>query len=270
MLVAAVQYDIDFKSIKHNYQKAEYYIREAYKQGAKLVVLPELWPCGYRLNDIEQIAETSRDSAITLLRDLAKELSIFIVGGSICEKKEHNFYNTCININSEGEIVGKYRKVHLYKHGFNEAAYFKAGNEWVFSEFDDIRLGSMICYDIFFPEFARNLSLRGAELLTLPGQWPAIKLNEWQMFCKVRAIENQCFLIAANCTDSKKQLPPKLSPGGHSIILDQSGHVLAEAGEGEQVILADLDIEALRNLRHERGSLHDRHRILDEIDDSQF
>lgn len=262
MKVAAIQLEVVAGAAERNRKRAAELIREAAVMGAELVVLPELWNCGWQLTHLERVAETMRDGSVSLLRQLARELSLAIAGGSIAEKKDGKYYNTSVFINEGGEIIAKYRKSHLYPHGLGEAQYFSHGDEWALSECGGLSVGMMICYDAYFPEFARNLTLRGAQLLTLPAAWPVAAVDRFQILAKARAVENHCFVIAANHCGGDM--------AGRSMILSPYGRVLAEAGGAETVLAAELNIAELNYLREHRNTINDRRNILDEIDNSQL
>ncbi len=265
MRVAAIQYDVQMGNIKENSLRAAELLHQAAANGAELVLLPELWNCGYLLSKLDRLAESSTGPSISMLREIAAKENIFIVGGSIAEKKGNDFYNTSFAIDNNGNIAQKYRKAHLFSHGLMEHQYFKAGNEWGFCEFKDIKIGMTICYDLRFPEFIRNLTLRGAQIITVPAEWPLSRLREWRILCKARAVENSCFVISANATDTKEKIYP-----GSSMIISPIGEVLAELDNRQGVICADLDFSICDEVKRKISVYDDRRRILDEIDDSQI
>lgn len=262
MKVAAIQFEVNLGAVESNREKAEALIRKAGAMGASLVLLPELWPTGYALERLDSLAETMRDGSVSLLRRLARELSIFIVGGSLAEKKDGKYFNTSVAINPAGDIVAKYRKSHLYPHGLCEDRYFSPGDEWTLAECGGLSLGMTICYDAYFPEFARNLCLRGAQLLTLPAAWDASALDRFHILAQARAVENHCFVIAANHCGGNM--------AGHSLIVSPLGKILAEAEGEATALMAELDMAEFKYLRENRNTINDRRNILDEIDNSQL
>ncbi|MBR2223970.1 MAG: hypothetical protein IJ973_06550, partial [Christensenellaceae bacterium] len=132
------------------------------------LVLPELWNIGYDRDPIREKAETMQGESIMFLRELAKKKHVSIIGGSIAEINEDNIYNTMPMINAAGDLVSKYRKVHLFPLVIDEPSLFKEGDDWGLYSDDRMTFGSMICYDLRFPAFCRNLALRGASLLFVP------------------------------------------------------------------------------------------------------
>lgn len=259
MKVAAIQFAGAPNAPEANRQKAAALINEAADQGARLLVLPELWLAGFDPQQITAYAETMRDVTVTMLRQLAGQRRIFIVGGSLAEKRDGRLYNTVVAIDETGEIAAKYRKVHLYPQ--EEEKIFSPGDEWTLTEYAGLRLGLINCYDVYFPEFARNLALRGAQLLALP-LLVKESIAEARLLARARALENNCFVIMANQAHSMA--------AGQSLIISPGGCILAEAGPKEAIIMAELDLHSLTDLRRERHDLNRRRNILDEIDNSQL
>ena len=242
-----------------NRRKAAALINEAADRGATLLVLPEYWQAGFEPAQVSLHAETMRGLTVALLRQLAKERKVFIIGGSLAEKRDGRLYNTVVAIDETGEIAVKYRKAHLAPQ--DEEQIFCPGDEWALTECAGLRLGLLNCYDIFFPEFARNLALRGAQALVLPVMF-AERIAEARLLAQARALENSCFVIMAN--------QARDAAAGQSLIIAPDGRILAEAGAGETVLLAELDIYNQAALGRERNYLNQRRNILDEIDNSQL
>ncbi len=262
---AVIQFDIIAGDVAGNRQKAERYLRQAAQEGAELALLPELWNCGYQLEHLDDLAENLRGPSIQFLRQLAKELHLAIVGGSIAEKKEGRFYNTSPFINRKGELVEKYRKIHLFSLGLMENEFFTPGDEWVLAEQPPFKIGFQVCYDLRFPELSRNLALRGARLLTVPAQWPKARERDWRIFLQARAIENQCFILAANRTGFDDYMSIPYS--GASVIVSPFGDFLADGQDQEGAFVADLDEELVEKVAR-IDVFGDRRRIVDEIDDN--
>lgn len=264
MRAAVIQYHVKPGAVQENQKKAEHFLREAKAQGAEIALLPELWNCGFQLEDLLDLAENLKNGpSVRLLQQLAAELELFIFGGSIAEAKEDKYYNTALAINEKGVLVEKYRKTHLFQLGLQEHNHFTPGHKWNFVDLPQIKVGMAICYDLRFPEFVRNLALRGARLLTFPAQWPEVRIKDMDVLMRARAIENQAFLMSANAVGDINGM----YHSGHSLIVSPFGDVLADAGETEGIAVADLDLELI-----EKSSRIDvfgeRLRIIDEIDDN--
>jgi len=159
-------------------------------------------------------------------------------------------YNTTI-VAQGGGLRTSYRKIHLYDaFGQRESDIVSAGPiEPVVTELGGFQVGLMTCYDLRFPELARALSASGAEVLVLPAAWVAGpgKVAQWQTLIRARAIENVCWLIAA------AQPGPRYS--GHSAIVAPTGDVVAEAGDGEELLSAEIDLDTVRAARERNPAL---------------
>ena len=256
--VASIQFAATKNAPEASRQKAARMINEAADKGARLLVLPELWPTGFTPENFPAQAETMREASITMLRKLARTRQIFIVGGSVAEKRDGRLYNTVAVIEETGEIAVKYRKAHLCRQ---EENIFSPGDEWALAEYAGLRLGIANNYDIYFPEFVRNLALRSAQLFAVP---LLIKENmaKAQLLAQARALENNCFVILAN------QAKPQAA--GQSCIIAPDGCILAAAESGEEVLLSELDIGTLALAHRDHNDLNRRRNILDEIDNSQL
>lgn len=121
--VGIIQFPILPGEIGINEKNARDLVKKAAQAGAELVVLPELWNCGYDLAHLNKLAQNMHGSSVSLLRSLAQEYKIFIFGGSIGEKKNGSYYNTAVALDARGFVAGKYRKIHLFPLGLEEDKY---------------------------------------------------------------------------------------------------------------------------------------------------
>lgn len=265
MKVAVIQQDIITADLAANEQRVQSLLRSAAACGAQMAVLGEFWNSGFCAEGFEGIAQKIPGRSSELLRQLAGELDLWIFGGSIAEKKEGRLYNTSFLIDNKGEITQKYRKVHLFSGGNSESAYFAGGNEWALADTPLGKAGMIICFDLFFPELARNLALRGAKLLVVPAMWPAEYDEGWKTLLRARAIENSCFVVGCNRV-GKDGVNSYL---GGSQIIAPTGEVLLSVGNQEGAFCADLP-EGLLEHAQKQATIPLRRRLLDEIDDNQL
>ena len=266
--VGMIQMEVIQGDVTANRAKAESLIRTAAAKGAKIITLPELWNCGYRLEELEKLAEytdVSKSESMALLSHLAAEYGLYIFGGSIAEKKNGRYYNTAVVFNDKGEVIQKYRKTHLFQLGLHEPEYFTPGDEWSLVDTPWGRVGLVICYDLRFPELWRNLVLRGAKIIVCPAQWPTARLYSWRALNIARAIENEAFVISTNRTGEDDYLYP-----GNSLLIDPRGRLVADGGETEGVLLGELDLDLLADDAYRMGMIQERRPIIDEIDDTQI
>lgn len=266
MKIALIQFDIIPGDILYNEATVEKLVEQCAAQKVDAVVLPELWNCGYDLKNLEKNAQTITGSSVKLMARLAKKFGMYIFGGSIAEKKAGKYYNTMFVFNEKGDIIEKYRKIHLFPLVLEEQKYFEAGDEWGMVDTPWGKFGLMLCYDLRFTELARNLALRGAKALIIPAQWPKPRIGHWHTLNVARAIENQLFIFATNRTG--KDLSGKYV--GCSMIVDPLGEVLAGGLEAKDagIIIADCDFSQIEDIRRSIPVYNDRANLLDEIDNS--
>lgn len=232
-----------------NLAAADRLVREAAAGGASLVLLPEKWPALGEGPDLHAAAEVLGDGpALAWARATARELGIDLVAGSISERVpgEAKLRNTSVHVGPDGEMRAAYRKLHLFDvevggRTYRESDAEQAGEEIVVSRLaDGTCVGLTVCYDLRFPELHRALAVRGARILLVPSAFTrATTRAHWEVLLRARAIENACFVVAANQAGEHVE---GLVSGGRSMIVDPWGEVLAAAGEeGEAVVTADLD-----------------------------
>jgi deaminated glutathione amidase len=247
-----------------NLAGAERLIRAAASDGAELVVLPEKWNVLGTAAQLAAGAEPLEGPSIGLARDLARELGIELVAGSIVEERsgEGRRANTSVHIGRDGELRSVYRKIHMFDVEVDGVAYRESeseepGAEIVVSRLQDgVQLGMSICYDLRFPELYRILAIRGAEVVVVPSAFTlATTRDHWEVLVRARAIENQCFIVAPNQIGSH---PPGHRSGGRSLIVDPWGLVLASAPDKETAVVADLDLDLLGGIRRRLPSLANR------------
>jgi deaminated glutathione amidase len=248
-----------------NLAAADRLVREAAGRGARLVVLPEKWTVLGSDAAMEAAAERLDGPALTWARDVARELEIDLVAGSIVERRpgHQRHGNTSVHVGPDGEVRAVYRKIHLFDvevggRVYRESDTDEPGEEIVLSELaDGVGLGMTICYDVRFPELSRILAVRGARVLVVPAAFtlPTTRAH-WEPLVRARAIENQCFAVAANQVGKH---PGNYESGGRSLIVDPWGDVLAQAGEeGEGAIVADLDFTRQDEVRATLPALANR------------
>jgi len=247
---AAIQFNIKLGQIKTNLERVRAGIQRVAAQGSQLVVLPEMWSGGY---DYKRLAALAQESPQLLedLRCLSGELGLVIVG-SLPELAAGKIYNSAFVVDC-GELKGSYRKIHLFSF-MGEDRFLAAGEKSLVVPTSVGRLGIAICYDLRFPELFRKLALEGAEILCIPAEWPKPRQDHWRTLLRARAIENQLFVVAANCCG----IQGKLDFFGMSMLIEPRGEVLAEGGETDCELFAELNYEQIKDYRHQIPCFHDR------------
>jgi predicted amidohydrolase len=225
--------------LKDNLAKAEAFVTEAAtKHDAGLVVVPEFFniPYVFQYRDYAHIdrAEPADGPSITLMRKLARQHGIALVATIFEEEAAGLCYDTAYFIETDGEIVGKYRKAHPAAVQSLEKIYFRYGSHFPVFRLRGLKVGAIICYDTLFPESARCVALNGAELIVVP--FAAPQLPTWRSIMITRAFENGAWFAPAN----------KVGPegdwvfGGQSMIVDPSGEVVAELDAHEEGVRSAL------------------------------
>jgi predicted amidohydrolase len=263
MRVAAVQLNSGAEP-EANRTAAEPLVRAAAADGAELVVLPEKWTVMGTGEHMAAGAQPLEGPAIQWACSVARELGIDLVAGSMVERVpgRGKTSNTSVHVGPDGEIRAVYRKIHMFDVEvdgvrYAESEHEEPGDQIVVSELvGGVKLGMSVCYDLRFPELYRILAVRGAEVTAVPSAFTlATTRDHWELLLRARAIENQCFVVAANQIGAA---PPGNRSGGRSLIVDPWGLVLASAPDTQTAIVADLDFELLRDVRRKLPSLAHR------------
>ena len=244
-----------------NLARATALVRAAAERGARLVVLPEVFAWrGPREGERAQ-AESLPGPTSAVLGALARDLDIYLCAGSLLEAVpgEQRPCNTSCVFDPRGELVARYRKLHLFDvdvpggPSVRESETRAPGAEVVTVPSELGMFGLSICYDLRFPELYRRLVHAGAEVLLVPSAFTfPTGAAHWETLCRARAIENQCYLIAPDQTGTS---PQGLADYGESCIVDPWGRVLARASAGEGIITAEIDLGYLARVRRDMPCL---------------
>lgn len=202
------------------------------------VVLPELWDVGYALDSADRLADRQAAEAADFLGGLARKHGCWFTGGSVMAEEDGLRYNRTLIINPAGELVARYDKAHLVPFITVEDGVFEPGNAPCVFDLDGITAGSVICYDIRFPEWIRMYALRGVEVLFVCSQWTRARMELFEIMIRAHSIENMFFTAAVNNCG----LSGDHDFGGGSLISDPSGTVAAKCSGDFDGRLADLDL----------------------------
>lgn len=252
---------------KQNLSTAESMIREAAKKGAEVVALPEMFNCPYSNKHFREYAEDAGGETVQFLSSLAKELKIYLIGGSIPELENDSVYNTSFSFSKEGDIIGKHRKIHLFdidvKGGirFMESETLTPGETVTIFDTEFCKIGVAICYDVRFPELFRKMTLAGAKLIILPGAFnmttgPA----HWDLTMRARALDNQIYFAAVS---PARDTEGPYQAYGNSCVANPWGEFCGKTDVRESIVYAKIDldyVEEIRNqlplLKHRRPALY--------------
>jgi predicted amidohydrolase len=244
-----------------NLDRAEHLAREAAGRGARLIVLPEVFAWRGPRADEAGIAEPIPGPTTERFATLARTLAIHLCAGSLLERApgETRAYNTSCLFDPRGVLLARYRKLHLFdvdlpgRVSVRESAARAPGDEVIAVPTELGMLGLSVCYDLRFPELYRRLVRAGAEVLLVPSAFTfPTGAAHWEVLCRARAIENQCYLLAPDQTGTS---PHGFADYGESLIVDPWGRVLARASDGEGVVMAEVDRAYLARVRRELPAL---------------
>lgn len=254
--VSQIQLDIVYKNPKRNRERITKLIEKATKENPDIIIFPETWTTGYSeeiFHNIDKYAETEDGESVTILRELAKKYNVWFVSGSIIEKDGKGIYNTIFLIDRKGNIVGKYRKMHLYS-AMDEDIAFKNGIDMPVFDTEFGKLALMTCYDIRFVELSRTYAIKGADAIIVVSNFPNPKINHWRILLQARAIENQLYIIACNRVGSTKNC----TYFGHSLIIDPWGDILNEGNDEEIIVSGEINFDKVKEVRSIIPMYYDR------------
>ncbi len=262
MTAAAIQMSSTPEKVE-NFETAERLIREAVNAGAELVALPELWSCHGLEKVYRENAEPIPGLTTDFLGGLARELGVYVLGGSILEGEPgaERLFNTSTFFDPSGELVAVYRKIHLFDVKAPDREYIESklvapGREIVTAKAGAATLGLSVCYDLRFPELYRLLALRGAEILAVPAAFTLqTGKDHWELLLRARAVENQTYVVAPAQWGQKAD---GRWTYGRSMIVDPWGTVLATCPDRDGYALSYLDLDYLGQFRTDFPALANR------------
>ena len=249
-----------------NISKAVRVISRAADEGTDIVCLPELFTSLYFPQDEDGDAnpETIPGPTTRVLSNVAKENRVVLVGGSICERARSKLYNTSVVFDEAGKLIGKYRKVHIPQDpNFYEQNYFKSGNRYLVLDTQVGKVGTLICFDQWYPEPARVNKLMGAQMLFYPTAIGWVKGVEpvegdwheaWETVQRGHAIANSIVVVAVNRVGVEKEM----HFWGGSFVCDQFGKVVVRGSDTEQVIVGSCDLNLADEVEKGWGFLRNR------------
>ncbi len=252
MKVALLQTPVTPDKVQ-NVEIASGAVRQAAAQGARLILLPEMFCCPYSNDHFRDYAEPAGGFVWSAMAALAKELGICLAAGSMPEVEDGRVYNTAFVFGPDGTQLARHRKMHLFDVDFAGGQYFKEsdtftpGDEVTVFDFEGIRFGLCICFDLRFPELARLMALRGAQVLLTPAAFNMTTGPlHWELMFRQRAVDNQVYTLGA--------APARDEQGcyvsyGNSILCDPMGRVLARAGAGVEILYGEIDPALVESTR---------------------
>lgn len=258
MKVAAIQMSCIPGDVKANLMRAEMLLDEASRSQVRWAVLPELFGTGYHVegNDRALAERLSSGVVSTWLRAQARERQMYLTAGIAEARPDGLCADAVATMSPEGELLGIYRKLHLWN---GESERFVPGDRLPkpFVLGDGVRAASQICYEVGFPEGSRQAALAGANVLTYSAAFGAARVSVWDVAVRARAIENGCYVIAADLWGCEGEHPPF---AGHSCVVAPSGEVISRVDEGEGLAMADINLAEVDDFRGKVPYLRDLRR----------
>ncbi len=254
--ISAIQMNAKIGDKKANFDKVSALI-ERDIDTTDVIILPEVWTCGWAPRVFQDSAEDLNDSdTIKFLSRIAKEHNCWIIGGSFITKRDNHFYNTCPVINRDGKVVTTYSKNHLFSYyGCEEGKFVDTGKSPVMVNIDGIKVGLTICYDIRFPEIYRAYRKAGADLFVNCAAWGLSKPIPWECMTRSRAVEEQTYMVALTQSGFIENDEWNI---GHSRIIDYKGETISEIkDQKEGAMEAVLDFEPMYEFRDKCTCLND-------------
>lgn len=254
MKVTCIQMDMAFAQPQENFQKAAALIEAAMAENPDVLVLPETWNTGFfPKENLAGLCDNDGAQVKAQIGALAKKFQVNIVAGSVANLRDGKVYNTAYVFDRDGACIASYDKTHLFTP-MGEDNYFTPGDHLCRFTLDGVQCGLIICYDVRFPELTRSLTVPGLDMLFVVSQWPKVRTFHLRSLTTARAIENQMFVICCNSCGTAGETVY----GGNSAIIDPWGETVALAGEAQQLLSADCNLEILTNIRSTIPVFRDR------------
>ncbi|MEM6453550.1 MAG: nitrilase-related carbon-nitrogen hydrolase [Acidobacteriota bacterium] len=257
MRIAVLQTDIAWEDAAANHRTLEPEIARAAGAGARLVVLPEMFACGFSMN-VERVAESSDGPSATFLRAQARAHDVWLAG-TLPERGDDGIERgddrpaNVLHLVAPDGTVHRYAKLHPFSHAGEDRSY-RAGDAVITVEVDGVRITPFVCYDLRFANVFWQAAADTDAYLVV-ANWPRARAEHWRTLLRARAIENQAYVIAANRVGRDGN---GLDYDGDSAVIDPRGRALATAAAAPAMLLADVDPAAVTRVRTELPFLADR------------
>ena len=251
MNVHLVQIDSVWEDRPANHAKARKLIAATHPQPGSLIVLPETFSTGFSIN-LAITAEPEEGPTEQFLREMAAHYQSCVVGGVVTQAPNGRGLNQSLAIAPDGTVLARYTKNYPFSLGGENTAHV-AGKGVCLWEWQGVRIAPLICYDLRFPELAREAVRAGAEVLIYIAAWPAKRVQHWITLLQARAIENLAYLIGVNRCGTD----PEFTYTGRSLVVDPHGLIIADADEQERVVSAKIDPAIIRDWRSQFPALRD-------------
>jgi len=249
----ALQLEIAWEDKSANFRKVEALLEAAKPTAGSLVVLPEMFACGFSMN----LAVTKQNAACedeTFLAGLARKYGVFVVGGVVSPGTGEKGRNQAVVFSPEGKLAARYTKIHPFS--LDESEGHEPGSEIVHFPWGGFTVTPFVCYDLRFPEIFRSAARQqGTGLFVVMALWPVKRQQHWLTLLQARAIENQAYVVGVNAVGTD----PNYTYAGRSVVVDPHGVIVADASGRETVLTATLEPEVVASWRRDFPALRDAH-----------
>ncbi len=250
MKAFCVQHDIIWEDKPATHARVRALLDSAEIPPGSLIVLAEMFSTGFSMN-VSGIKEGPDRETERFLSDLAERSGSYVIGGIVTADGDKG-RNEAVVYNPRGTEIARYCKMRPFTLG-GEADCYQAGDRPALFEWQGIKVAPFICYDLRFPELFRQAVSMGAQMYAVIASWPSMRAEHWVKLLHARAIENQAYVVGVNRVGTD----PKFTYLGRSMIVNPAGEILADAGDREAVVGADIDLDFLLRYRKELPFLVD-------------
>jgi predicted amidohydrolase len=251
MIIHLVQLDILWEDKTANQERVAQLLQENPPAPGSLVVLPEMFSTGFSVN-LPVTAQLGERADEVFLAKQAIRHQCAIMGGVVSPADQGQSRNESVTFSPDGRILGRYAKMQPFTLGGEHMCHME-GSEVITFPYQEFTVAPLICYDLRFPELFRDAVKKGADLFVVIASWPVKRYHHWLTLLQARAIENQAYVVGVNRCGSD----PNLHYNGRSVVVSPHGHIVTDAGEGEGVVTARLDLAGLQQWREEFPALAD-------------
>ena len=245
------QFDIKWENKAANFAKVRSLLASVPPTPGSFIVLPEMFATGFSMN-LAITAQGPEREDEAFLAELAREHRCIVTGGVVSPVENGKARNESVTFASDGTLLARYVKMQPFMLG-GEGEGHSGGDEIVTYSCQGFTVAPLVCYDLRFPEHFRTAVRRGANLYTVIASWPVKRYHHWLTLLQARAIENLAYVIGVNRTGSD----PHLHYNGRSVVVSPHGHIIADAGEGECVVTAKIDLAEVEAWRAQFPALRD-------------
>jgi predicted amidohydrolase len=251
MRVAAIQHDITWEDPVATRERVRPMVGAAAAQGAKLIVLAEMYATGFSMNP-DKVAEDEGGPNEQFLLDLAVEHGAHVAASIAQRGADGRYRNNAVVAAPDGTVAARYPKIHPFSYA-GEHEQYAAGTQFVTVPIGDLRVSLFVCYDLRFADEFWALAAQ-TDLYLVPANWPQPRHEHWRALLRARAIENQAYVLGVNRVGPAKDLPHV----GGSALIDPMGQALFEGGPDEAVLVADAEAADVARIRTTFPFLTDR------------